>query len=196
MSGKKPIFEAIGAVAGVASLFLAYILATGWTPEVQGFGAKDRFSCAQQPDTQTGGQVWTVMYRNEQGIRPWLKMVYSLGKEYDTLRRCAEIADRLEKFRQDGLIGLSYRSDPNTPQQAVICATTRLDPKSCNVLVTLRPKADGYDSLRRMTEALRTGGSVEQSSGSESASTENSSEVNLENFLADDDRKVIGSVGK
>lgn len=196
MSRKKPIFEAIGAFAGVASLFLAYILANGWTPQVQGFGAKDRFSCAQQVDTQTGGQVWMVMYRNQKGVRPWLKMVHSFGEEWDTLRRCEKIADRLEKFRQDGLISLRYRSDPNTPQQAVICAVTRLDPKSCNLLVTLRPKADGYDSLRRMTEALRTGGTVEQSSGTKITYGENSSEVNLENFLANDDLKTVVSNGK
>jgi hypothetical protein len=197
MSGKKLIFEIIGTIVGVAGLFLAYNLANGWTPEVQGFGAKDRFSCAQQPDTQTGGQVWTVMYRNDQGIKPWLKMVHSLGEDWGTLRRCEVIADRLEKFRQDGLIGLRYNDDDKrTPQQAVICAITRLDPKSCNLLVTLRPKVDGYDSLRSMTEALRTGGSVEQSSGSESASAENLSEVNLENFLANDDRKAIVSSGK
>ncbi|WP_071191550.1 COP23 domain-containing protein [Trichormus sp. NMC-1] len=198
MSGNKSIFDevhlvvgVIGAVVGIAGLVLTYSLAIGWTPTVPGFGAKDRFSCSQQPDTQSGGQVWAVMYRNEQGIRPWLKMVHNLGEDWDTLRRCAEIADRLEKFRQDGLIGLSYRNDANTPGQAVICATTRLDPKSCNLLVTLRPKADGYSSLRNMTEALRTGGSVEQGSGGGSQATENSQEVNLENFLAEDDRKVV-----
>ena len=196
MPGKKRIFKAIGYVLGVASLFLAYNIGNGSIPEVQDIGANERFSCALQPDIENGGQVWTVMYRNEQGIRPWLKMVHSLGEDYDTLTRCELIAERLEKFRQDGLIGLSYRSDPNTPQQAVICAITRLDPTSCNLLVTLIPKADGFDSLRKMTEALRDGETVEQRSGAKSASNGNLSEVNLENFLADDDRKVIGSLGK
>ncbi|WP_256379404.1 COP23 domain-containing protein [Brasilonema octagenarum] len=79
------------------------------------FGSKDRFSCALQPDTQNGGEVWMVMYRNDQGTKPWPKMINSFGDGWNTQKRCDTIAQRLESFRQDGLIGFSHRSDPKTP---------------------------------------------------------------------------------
>ncbi|WP_169157561.1 hypothetical protein [Brasilonema bromeliae] len=80
MSKKRHIFDIdnltvgiIGAVAGVAGLVLAYGVAIGWTPGIFGFGSKDPFSCALQPDTQNGGEVWMVMYRNDQRTKPWLR---------------------------------------------------------------------------------------------------------------------------
>ncbi|MEH1826082.1 MAG: COP23 domain-containing protein [Nostoc sp.] len=199
MSNNKNIFDGlnltigfISAVAGVAGLALAYLVATGWTPETPGFGSKDRFSCALQPDTQNGGEVWTVMYRNDRGKKPWLRMVNSFGNDWDTQKRCDVIAQRLENFRQDGLIGLSYRPDPKTPSQSVICVNTKLDRNNCNLLVTLKVSADGYESLRRMTEALKNGTTVEQGSGSASTSTVTAkpSEVNFENYLAAEDIKA------
>lgn len=199
MSKDKNIFDGlnltigiIGAVTGVAGLILAYLVATGWTPYLQYFGSKDRFSCASQPDTQNGGEVWTVMYRNDQGKKPWLRMVNSFGNDWDTQKRCDVIAQRLEDFRQDGLIGLSHRPDPKTPSQSVICVKTKLDRDNCNLLVTLKVGADGNDSLRRMKKALENGTSVEQGSGSANASnaTNNSSEVNFENYLAAEDIKA------
>jgi len=188
----------IGAVTSVAGLALAYLVATGWTPETPGFGSKDRFSCALQPDTQNGGEVWTVMYRNDQGKKPWLRMVNTFGDDWDTQKRCDVIAQRLEDFRQDGLIGLSYRSDPKTPSQSVICAITKRDRNNCNLLVTLKVSADGYDSLRRITEALKNGNTVEQLSGSANASavTANLSEVNFENYLAVEDIKAGSTATK
>ncbi|MEH2114068.1 COP23 domain-containing protein [Nostoc sp.] len=196
MSENKNIFDGlnftigiIGAVTGIAGLALTYLVATGWTPETPGFGSKDRFSCALQPDTKNGGEVWTVMYRNDQGKKPWLRMVNSFGDDWDTQKRCDVIAQRLEGFRQDGLIGLSYRPDPKTPSQSVICVNTKLDRNNCNLLMTLKVSADGYDSLRRMTEALKNGTTVEQGSGSVSVISK-SSEVNFENYLANEDIKA------
>ncbi len=56
-----------------------------------------------------------VMYRNDQGTKPWPKMINSFGDGWNTQKRCDTIAQRLESFRQDGLIGFSHRSDPKTP---------------------------------------------------------------------------------
>jgi hypothetical protein len=89
-------------------------------------------------------------------------MINSFGDGWNTQKECDTIVQRLEGFRQDALIGLSDRSDPKTANQSAICANTKLDRNNCNLLVTLKPGADGYDSLRHMLEALRNGTTVEQ----------------------------------
>lgn len=154
------------------------------------FPPNTRFSCISQPDTKRGGEVWTVMYRNHNGKRPWLRMVNSFGDGWNTAKRCNRIADRLERFREDGLTSFGYRTDPNTPNQSVICAYTKIAPNNCSLLVTLKPGADGYESLSKMLEALKTGTTVDQSSGNNVNVPPNPTKVNIENLLAPEDRKI------
>ncbi|MDJ0620256.1 MAG: COP23 domain-containing protein [Calothrix sp. MO_192.B10] len=193
MSKTKHLFDGInltigiiGAVVGIVGLALAYAQFTGWRPDI--FPPNTRFSCALLADTQKGGEVWTVMYRNNQKKKPWLRMVNTFGDGWNTRKRCDKITDRLENFRQDGLVEFSHRPDPNTPNQSVICAITRLDSKNCNLLVTLKPGADGYESLKAMTEALRNGTSVDQGYGNITTSNGKISTVNIENLLDESDR--------
>jgi hypothetical protein len=176
----------IGAVAGVASL--AYSVQSGWV-EIMFSGKNDRFHCAERSDTENGGKVWMVMYRNDKVTKPWLKMVNSFGEDYNTQKRCDVISQRLEIFRQDGLLALNYRVDPKIPDQPFICAKTKLSGDNCELLVTLTRGANGYESLRKMTEALRNGTVVEQSSGSTALPplSPSSPEVNLQNMLAKED---------
>ncbi|MBD2540960.1 COP23 domain-containing protein [Coleofasciculus sp. FACHB-SPT36] len=176
----------VSMLATVGGFAVALVL--GFPPEI--FPRQTRFSCTLQPDTENGGEVWTVMYRKDKEGKPWLKMVNSFGEDWDTRTRCDAIAQRLEGFREEGLVGFSHRSDPKTPKQSVICALTKLDRNNCNLLVTLKPGADGYESLQRMTKALRNGTTVEQGSGVASSSTSpDSNEVNLEDQqLAAEDR--------
>ena len=188
---KKPdqliaLLSLLVSVFGVVIAFIAFV--QGWTPEL--FSRNTRFSCTLQSDTQNGGKVWTVMYRNENGVKPWLKMVNSFGDSWDTRVRCDEVAKRLENFRQDGLIGLSYRSDPKKPNQFVICVKTKLDRDNCNLLLTLKPNVDGYDALRQMTMALNTGTTVDQGSGVATHPTVNSPFVSFEDQLAAEDRQA------
>jgi Circadian oscillating protein COP23 len=153
----------LGLLVAVAGVAIAY--AQGWSPLV--FGKDARFSCQSQPDTQRGGEVWTVMYRHDKGQQPWLKMVTTLGSDYTPLRRCEIISERLNTYRKDGLTKLSYRGDPNTPKQYVICAKTKLSGDSCPLLVTLKPGSDteAYNAMRDMTESLQKGTQVYRSGG-------------------------------
>ncbi len=189
------ILAVIATATGIFGAIIAYAQITGWTPPIPGFSAKERFSCASQLDTENGGEVWTIMYRNDKTKKPWLKMVNNFSDGWNTQKRCDAIAERLEGFRQDGLIGFSYRSVPQTPNQSVICAITKLDRNSCNLLVTLKPGVDGYDALRRMTAAKQNGTTVEQNSNaSNTTSFSNSSSgtklISFEDWLASDDAKV------
>jgi hypothetical protein len=149
------------------------------------------------------GEVWTVMYRNDKKKDPWLKIAATLGGNWTPIERCQEIARRLEIYRQDGLTQLTYRSDPNTPKQFVICAKTNVSGDNCPLLVTLKPNTDPYSSLRYMTEKLTTGTSANVMSMSKTSisfgnDNNNNSPVaigkkplviDLEQHLADEDRK-------
>ncbi len=146
----------------------------------------DRFSCELRQDTKKGKQVWTVMYENDEKKQPWLGMVITMGGVWSPERRCQEIEKRLENFREDGLVSLGYRDDPNTPQQQVLCVNTELSGDSCPLLMTLDVGTDGYQALRATTKALRNGRYFEQSANS--GSSRESRVVYLETFLAKEDK--------
>jgi len=113
-----------------------------------------RFYCTLKSFGQGESDIWTVMYQREEGSKPWLKIVTSLGGR-DPQRRCSEIAGRLEIYRQDGLMELTYRDNPTTPGQAVVCAYTRLSGTNCPLVITLQRGTDPYKTFRLITAPLR-----------------------------------------
>jgi len=194
-------FNAANLTVGVLSLLAAVVgagiaYAQGWQPLL--FGKDARFSCQLQPDTQRGGDVWTVMYRHDKGQQPWLKMVTTLGGDYTPVRRCQIISESLNDYRKDGLIRLAYREEPKTPNQYVICAKTKLSGEGCPLLVTLKPgsETEAYQAMRDMTENLLNGGNaVYQNSDGKLATSQfspSSREIDLTPFLAEEDR-IAGS---
>ncbi|MEG4455644.1 COP23 domain-containing protein [Microcoleus sp. N9_A1] len=200
MNNGGKFFNAANLTVGVLSLLAAVVgagiaYAQGWQPLL--FGQNARFSCQNQPDTQRGGDVWTVMYRHDQGQKPWLKIVTTLGDNYKPLKRCEEISERLNGYRKDGLIRLAYRDDPKTPNQYVICAKTKLSGEGCPLLVTLKPgsETEAYNAMRDMTENLLNGTGVYQGGGGKQVVPKfspSSPEIDLTPFLAEEDR-IAGS---
>ncbi|WP_341738205.1 COP23 domain-containing protein [Microcoleus sp. CAWBG640] len=183
----------LGLLAAVVGAGIAFV--QGWPPVL--FGKKDHFFCELRPDTQRGGEVWTVMYRHDKGVQPWLKMVTTLGGGYTPIRRCEIISERLETYRKDGLTQLGYRGDSNTPDQYVICAKTKLSGDNCPLLVTLKPgtQRSAYKSLQDITEDLRNGTGVYQGSEGKLANSNFSPAspvIDLTPFLAEEDR-IAGS---
>lgn len=155
-------------------------------------GEKDHFFCEYRPDTQRGGEVWTVMYRHDKGIQPWLKVVTTLGGGYTPEVRCEKIAERLELYRKNGLTKLSYRGDPKTPNQYVICAKTKLSGDNCPLLVTLKPGGDteAYKAWQDITENFHKGSGSDKKSKANSTSSgyvsAPSPEIDLNNFYNSD----------
>ncbi|NEQ69215.1 MAG: hypothetical protein F6K21_27755 [Symploca sp. SIO2D2] len=189
MSQKKG-FDIAQLVIGIIGILLAAAGLFKFAPML--VGKQDRFSCDLQPDTATGGEIWTVMYRNDKGTKPWLKMVTTLGGNWTPVERCQEIARKLELYREDGLTKLGYRTDPATPSQHVICAYTKLSGSNeCPLLITLKPEANPYETLREMTAALKGGDGVYQNTDGSSTDTlsPESPEVHLGSLLAEEDRK-------
>ena len=201
MSNNGKFFNVANLTIGVLGLLAAVggagiAIVQGWPPLLVGQNA--RFSCQLQPDTQRGGDVWTVMYRHDKGQQTWLKMVTTLGGDYTPVRRCQIISESLNGYRKDGLIRLAYRDEPKTPNQYVICAKTKLSGEGCPLLVTLKPGSDteAYQAMRDMTENLLNGGNaVYQNSDGKLATSKfskDSPEIDLTPFLAEEDR-IAGS---
>ena len=196
MSNGGKFFNVASLTLGVLGLLgtaigIGIAVVQGWPPLL--FGKDARFSCQNQPDTQRGSEVWTVMYRHDKGQQPWLKMVTTLGGDYTPLRRCEIISERLNGYRKDGLIRLAYRNDPKTPKQYVICAKTKLSGEGCPLLVTLNPGSDteAYNAMRDMTENLLNGNGIYQNSDGKLATSKfspASPEIDLTPFLAEEDR--------
>ncbi len=194
--GNHHFFNAANLTVGVLGLLgtatcIGIAYAQGWPSPL--FGKNAHFYCESRPDTQRGGEVWTVMYRHDKGLQPWLKMVTTLGGGYTPIRRCEEIASRLENYRKDGLTQLGYRGDSNTPNQFVICAKTKLSGDNCPLLVTLKPgtETEAYKALQDMTEDLQNGTGVYQNSEGKLANSNfspSSPVIDLTPFLAEEDR--------
>lgn len=180
--------------AAVVGIFAALVgAAYVWKPEFL-VSPKGRFSCALQVDANRGGDVYTVMYRNDTGEEPWLRMVNTLGnkpgeEKYTPERRCAEIAQRMEQLRPDGLTQLDFRDDPNTPKQQVICARTRRSGDACHLVVTLQVGADPYEELRKVAGALLPGNEPSYQ-GSNPQPQPQLTSISLEPYLAKEDREA------
>jgi hypothetical protein len=151
----------IGALSGTGGFLIALAVYMGWVPVSLVVKESDRFYCALQPSSTQGKpsstqgkRVWTVMYRYDEGTKPWLKIVSVLGDDWPPEKRCREIAKRLDQYREEGLTELTYQNDPNTPKQYVICAKTKKSGSSCPVLLTLKPGTNPYSILREMGDAL------------------------------------------
>jgi hypothetical protein len=186
------ILTIISTSVAIASLYIAFI--NKWPLEL--FPKTANFSCdlISNPDE---GEVWTVMYRKDDKEIPWLKIEATMGSNWTPAERCQAIAQRLEIYRQDGLTQLTYRSDPSTPKQYVICAKTKVEGDNCHLLLTLKPNIDPYESLRYMTKTLTAGTNINVASQSQGrASFSNTATkreplvIDLEKHLSDEDRKA------
>lgn len=151
---------------------------------------ESRFSCNLENDINRGGEVWTIKYSAKGKSQPWVKLTTTLGDDWNPSKRCDVIADRLEMFRKDGLIAITYRDDPNTPNQEVICVKTRRSANNCPLLLTLNVGVDGYKSSVEMFNSLLDGSSVYQNTDEKVVQnfTPEKPIIYLDNFLAEDDR--------
>ncbi|MEB3340948.1 COP23 domain-containing protein [Okeania sp.] len=181
---------------GIGAFILGVLIAAGLGIDiVQGWPPllvkkTDRFSCQLESDINQGKEVWTVMYDNNEGKYPWLGIVITMGGGWTPAERCSEIERRLENYRQDGLVKLTYRQDPETPEQDVICAITKSS-NGCPLLLTLKKDVDGYEALREITYALVYGTTVYHNSEGKSVNSNFSREspvVDLKPFLAREDK--------
>ncbi|MCG8361916.1 MAG: COP23 domain-containing protein [Pseudanabaenales cyanobacterium] len=175
---------------GVAVAALAHQIYTSREPDPLVVDKSSRFYCALQADPTRGGDVWTVMYRrSDKNAKPWLRMVRTMGEDWDTQSRCEEIANRLDIYRQDGLLGFEYRNNPNTPSQYVICAKTQVSEDNCPLIVTLLPDDDPYLALREVAGALLPGSLPSyQCNDEQNCPIPKPVEISLGDQLVDEDR--------
>lgn len=145
---------------------------------------QSQFICSLRPDAERGGEVWTVLYEKpDKAPKPWLKMVEEMGAGWDTDARCNEIADRMNLYKEAGLLSFDYRPDENTPKQWVICARTQAS-QNCLLVVTLVPgsEEEAFAALQRVAGALMPGNPASYQSSAE-ITVEQPATIPLEEML-------------
>jgi len=151
---------------GIGGLVLG-VITLGWTVYSGRMPLQvtpqSQFICALRPDPDPAmaRQVWTVLYQKnpEQQPKEWLYMVHEMGDGWNTDVRCGEIADRMNLYKEAGLISFEYRPDEKTPNQWVICARTQAT-QGCPPVVTLVPGGDevtAMAALQRVAKGLLPG---------------------------------------
>ena len=131
-----------------------------------------RFTC-----NNYGGE-YTVMYQPETQpgqYFPWATP-RKMGGGWDPIKRCNTIAERLERYRPDGLTELQTSS---LNGYNVLCVTSQADP-SCRIVLTVPPDKDPYQVRNNVFENLVAADSGQQTTGVNTYSPENG---DLENII-------------
>lgn len=164
----------------VGALSLGWAVYTGRVNELT-VPVEAEFFCSIAPNSE-GGESPVVIYRNEKGDQKnWLRMVHNMGDGWDTLSRCEEIAQRMNRYKADGLVSFDYKPWPERPGEYVICARTMVS-ENCNLVLTLTPEDEPYAALQRVAGALLPG-NPESLQGSGPISLEQPMEIPLANQL-------------
>lgn len=133
-----------------------------------------RFTC-----NNYGGE-YTVMYQPETQpgqYFPWATP-RKMGGGWDPIKRCNTIAERLERYRPDGLTELQTSS---LNGYNVLCVTSQADP-SCRIVLTVPPDKDPYQVRNNVFENLIAADSGQQTTGVNTYSSENGDFENIINM--------------
>jgi Circadian oscillating protein COP23 len=126
-----------------------------------------RFACEN-----VNGQL-TVIYRpqsRQSEAYPWA-VPGDMGANWNSQRRCGEIARRLESYRPDGLQELRTGIQN---QQNVVCVTTEKD-QSCRIVFTVPAQQDPIITRDRVFRNLTLADSGQQTDGVNTFAGTNSS---------------------
>ncbi|MEM8640094.1 MAG: COP23 domain-containing protein [Cyanobacteria bacterium P01_G01_bin.54] len=172
---------------GVAGLLVG-VVTLGWAVYTERVplqvSPKSEFICSRLSDPEWGGEVWTVLYQKPgKQPKPWLRMVEEMGAGWDTDARCGEIADRMNLYKEAGLLSFDFRPDEQTPGQYVICARTQAT-QGCPLVVTLLPgdEQEAFAALQRVAGALMPGNPASYQSSAE-ITVEQPASIPLEGML-------------
>jgi hypothetical protein len=98
--------------------------------------SSDKYSC------QAVNGVYGIYSRTERGSIGLLKITRDVSQEWSIPDRCQEIAQRFQRFYDNGILRKLGTGEVN--QEQVLCATVQ-ESDSCNtenVLLTLPPDSD------------------------------------------------------
>jgi hypothetical protein len=110
--------------------------------------SKSRFYC------DTSGSAPIIKVRTSRGNESFIKIV-NRNRRYSAVRRCNEVASRLERHHRRGSLHLTSRRSVNG--YPVVCATESPNGAcdSRNVLITLRRGSDHKQALRNFDDFRR-----------------------------------------
>ena len=133
-----------------------------------------RFTCANyngeytvmyQPETQPGEYfAWATPQR--------------MGGGWDPIKRCNTIAERLERYRPDGLTEMRTSVENGYD---ILCVTSQADP-SCRIVLTVPPDKDPLQVRNSVFDNLIAADSGQQTAGVNTYSSENGDFENIINM--------------
>ncbi|WP_088239519.1 COP23 domain-containing protein [Calothrix rhizosoleniae] len=129
-----------------------------------------RFNCLFQ------NRQYTVMYQPESQPGRYFAWAVprTLGGGWDAERRCRTIAERLERYRPDGLLELR---NSRLNGYDTLCVTTDKD-SSCRLILTIPPGQDAYSTRNQIFNNLTTADSGQETIGVNTyTSTSNGNEI-------------------
>ncbi len=133
-----------------------------------------RFTCANY-----NGE-YTVMYQPE--TQPGQYFAWAkprrMGGGWDPIKRCNKIAERLERYRPDGLTELQTSS---LNGYNILCVTSQADP-SCRIVLTVPPDKDPLQVRNNVFENLIAADSGRQTAGVNTYSPNNGDFENIVNM--------------
>ena len=116
---------------------------------------QNSFFCEKQSTTKTELETWSVMYKKTpQEINPWLNITQNLFDNNNLEKSCNDIANKLEKLTQEGLIKISYSLDSNNQNQYFLCGETTSNPNKCSIISTFKATENINKSFREITQPL------------------------------------------
>ena len=161
-------------------LFNAIAQVNGQPPEVIIDGSSDSSSSSRSTSTTTtttttrtgdtrftceivNGEYTVMYYPESQPNRgyPWA-IPGQLGGNWSPERRCYEITQRFESYRQDGLLEMSTDVQNNYD---IICVTTQIDPSDCRIVLTVPPGQDPQLTRNLIFENLLVADDGQQTQG-------------------------------
>ena len=163
-------------------LFNAIAQVNGQPPEViidgssgSGSGSSSRSTSTTTTTTTTrtgdtrftceivNGEYTVMYYPESQPNRgyPWA-IPGQLGGNWSPERRCYEITQRFESYRQDGLLEMSTDVQNNYD---IICVTTQIDPSDCRIVLTVPPGQDPQLTRNLIFENLLVADDGQQTQG-------------------------------
>lgn len=129
---------------------------------------------------------YTVMYQPE--TQPGQYFAWAtpkkMGGGWDPIKRCNKIAERLERYRPDGLTEMRTSA---LNGYNVLCVTSQADP-SCRLVLTVPPEQDPYQVRNNVFQNLISADSGQQTTG---VSTYSANSGDLEN-IAKLGRSLLG----
>jgi hypothetical protein len=144
---------------------------------------QNSFFC-EKNEEKTDIETWNIMYKQSaEKVNPWLTLNQTTINSENIEKSCNEIAQTLDKLKEEGLFKLSYSGDTNNKDNYLLCGETKSNPNNCSLITPLKVTENVDISFQEITNPLqKEAQSYQKTTGGTSVSysaQESSNVINL-----------------